>query len=301
MRIRPDVAAALADHRPVVALESTLITHGMPYPRNLETGSAMEDAIRDADAVPATIAVIDGTVVIGTTMAELVRLAEASDVTKVSLRDFGPLAVSGGLGGTTVAATMHAAHRAGIAVFATGGIGGVHRGVELTGDVSTDVTAFATIPVAVVSAGVKAILDIPRTLERFETLGVPVIGFRTDRFPAFYTRDSGLPVSTRADDARTVAEIVYAHWAAGVRSGVLIANPIPPDEELDPALIDQIIGEALASANRVGVTGQALTPYLLSYVAEHTDGSSLEANVALAVHNARVAAAIAGALSDLEV
>ncbi len=299
MRFRPDVAAALADRRPVVALESTLIAHGMPFPANVETGRAMENAVRAGGAVPATIALLDGEIVIGLDEQELERLGSQPDVTKVSLRDIGVTLAAGGVGATTVASTMFAADRAGIRVFATGGVGGVHRDSEVSGDVSADMTALAAFPVAVVSAGVKAILDIPRTLETLETLGVPVIGYGTDQFPAFYTRESGQAVPHRADTPAQVAAILHAHWEAGLRSGVLVANPIPSDDEADPFTIEQTITEALTAARSEGIAGKEISPYLLAHVARATDGASLQANIALALANARVGADLAVALSDI--
>ena len=299
MRFRPDVAAALADRRPVVALESTLIAHGMPFPANVETGRAMENAVRAGGAVPATIALLDGEIVIGLDEQELERLGSQPDVTKVSLRDIGVTLAAGGVGATTVASTMFAADRAGIRVFATGGVGGVHRDSEVSGDVSADMTALAAFPVAVVSAGVKAILDIPRTLETLETLGVPVIGYGTDQFPAFYTRESGQAVPHRADTPAQVAAILHAHWEAGLRSGVLVANPIPSDDEADPFTIEQTITEALTAARSEGIAGKEISPYLLAHVARATDGASLQANIALALANARVGADLAVALSEI--
>ncbi len=305
--VADEVAAALADGGAVVALESTIISHGMPHPRNLETARACGDAIRATGAVPATVAVVDGAIRVGLDAPTLERLAGGPDhpgpVAKVSLRDLGAVLAGGGLGATTVATTMFAAARAGIRVFSTGGIGGVHRGDAGTGnapgnDVSADLTALATIPVAVVCAGAKAVLDLPGTVEALETLGVPVIGQGTDVLPEFWTRGRDLPVSVRSEDPTSTAAILDAHWACGLTSGVVVANPIPAADEADPAVIGAAIEGGLAAAAAGGVRGRDVTPFLLAHVAEATAGASLEANVALAVHNAATAGAIAVALAS---
>ncbi len=301
--IADEVAAALADGRPVVALESTIISHGMPHPRNLEVARACEADVRAGGAVPATVAVLDGTIRVGLDDGDLERLAggpdHPGDVAKVSLRDLGAVLAAGTAGATTVAATMFAASRAGIPVFATGGIGGVHRG-DGSGpspDVSADLTALAGFPVAVVCAGAKAVLDLPRTVEALETLGVPVIGQDTDVLPEFWSRGGDLPVSVRADGPAMTAAILAAHWGCGLTSGAVVANPIPDADEADPAVIAAAIADGLAAATAEGVHGRDVTPFLLAHVAEATDGASLAANVALVRHNAATAARIAVALA----
>ncbi len=285
-----EVADALARGAGVVALESTIITHGMPFPANLETARGVEQAVWDAGAVPATIAVLDGALRVGLDDAALSRLAEAAIVAKASRRDLPVLVAAKASAGTTVAATMFLAHRAGIAVFATGGIGGVHRGAEQTFDVSADLDELGSTPVAVVCAGAKSILDLPKTLEALETYGVVVIGMGTDEFPAFFTRSSGLPVDHRVDTPAELAAVLRAHRALGMRGGVLVVNPIPAGDALEAAEIDVRIAEAVADAERAGVTRKDLTPYLLDRINDLTGGRSLTANIALVRNNARVAA-----------
>lgn len=294
-----EVAAALGEGRAVVALESTIITHGMPYPQNLETARAVEAVVRQGGAVPATVAVLDGRLHVGLASADLVALAgrASGDVAKASRRDLAALLASGGTAGTTVATTMIAAHLAGIAVFATGGIGGVHRGAEQTFDISADLLEFARTPVAVVCAGAKSILDIPKTLEVLETHGVPVIGYGTDAFPAFYTRDSGHPVDYRADSAAEIARMIAVSRRLGLATGTVVANPIPEADALEAGAMEARIAEAIADATRAGVSRKALTPYLLQRLFELTDGRSLTANIALVRNNAALAAAIATALT----
>lgn len=291
-----DVAGALAARRPVVALETTVVTHGLPHPDGVTAALALEQEVREAGAVPATIGVLDGRVCVGLSRAQLERLATAPGVAKLNLSNFAAVLAAGEPGSTTVAATMFAAHRAGIEVFATGGIGGVHRGAAETDDVSADLTALARIPVAVVCAGAKAILDLPRTLERLETLGVPVLGFRTERFPAFWRRDSGLGVDRRCDDAAALAEAVRTHFGLGFGTGVLVANPIPEADEMPAALYESALAGALAAAEAQGVRGRDVTPFLLEHMRGATGGASVKSNLALLKHNARVAAALAGAL-----
>ena len=291
-----EVSRALADARAVVALESTIISHGMPYPRNVETALACAGAVRRAGAVPATIAVIDGAIRVGLTADEVERLGRTDGVAKVSLRDLGAVVAGGGLGATTVAATMHAAALAGIPVFATGGIGGVHRGDDH--DVSADLTALGTIPVAVVCSGPKAVLDVARTVEALETLGVPIVGQGTDVVPEFWTLGTDVAVSTRSDDPAQTAAILEAHWGCGLTTGVVVANPIPVGHEVDGGLIAAAIESGLAAATSHGIRGREVTPFLLAHVAGVTDGRSLEANVALVRHNAAVAGHIAMALAD---
>jgi len=296
----PGVREAIAARRPVVALESTVIAHGLPRPTNLETARLLEADIRGAGAVPATIAIADGATVVGADDALLERLARELGVRKVSTRDLAPLLArgrSGGLGATTVATTVEIAAAAGIAVFATGGIGGVHRGAERTFDISADLGALARHPVCVVCAGAKLILDLPKTLEVLETLGVPVIGFGTDELPAFYARSSGLRLAYRVDDAMAAALIVRAQLERG--AGVLVVVPIPAPDELDRAEMEHEVDAALAAAQRAGVSGAALTPFLLSRMSDTTSGRTLAANVALLRNNARVAAAIAQRLAAM--
>ena len=295
LRFHPDVRDALAAGRPVVALESTLITHGLPYPVNQEVASGMEQAVRDAGAVPATIAVLKGQITVGITADELAYLAQAKDVRKCSRRDFPIVLAQKGDGATTVAGTMIVAHLAGIRVFATGGIGGVHRGHPF--DVSADLLELAQTPVAVVCAGAKAILDLPLTLEVLETHGVPVVGYQCANFPAFYTRDSGLPLDVRCDQPAEVAAILRARETLGFQTGTLIATPVPAEHELPAEVAEKAIAQALEEAEERDVRGKYVTPFLLARVSELTHEESRTANVALLQNNARVAALIAGALA----
>jgi pseudouridine-5'-phosphate glycosidase len=295
----PEVSAALAAGHPVVALESTIISHGMPYPQNLEMARRVEAIIREEGAVPATIAVADGRIHVGLGDALLERLATAKDVAKLSRRDMGAILASGGLGATTVSATMIAAHLAGIRVFATGGIGGVHRGAETSLDISADLEELARTPVAVVCAGAKSILDLPKTLEYLETRGVPVIGYGTDTLPAFFCRSSGLALALRRDTPEEVAAMLAAQAVLGFPAGAVIANPIPEAHALPEAEIDAVITAALADADRDGIAGKAVTPYLLARIVELTEGRSLIANIALVENNARVGARIAKALAAI--
>lgn len=289
-----EVAAALDAGRPVVALESTIIAHGMPYPQNLETAREVEAAVRQRGAVPASIAIIGGAVKIGLTADELAHLAKAGGgVRKASTRDI-PFVIARGLdGATTVASTMRLAAMAGIRVFATGGIGGVHRGAAQNFDISADLTEFAETGVAVVTAGAKAILDLGLTLETLETLGVPVIGYGTDEFPAFYSRRSGHRVPMRCDTAAEIADVMDAKWALGLRGGIVIANPIPPQAEIPAEAIEPAIAAAMKAAATAGIAGKDLTPFLLARLADITAGRSLAANIALVLNNARLAAEIA--------
>ena len=302
LSVATEVSDALRAGQPVVALESTVITHGLPWPQNLELARRMESVIRAGGATPATIAILKGEVKVGLTGAELEHLARAEDVMKVSRRDF-PIAVAHQRdGGTTVAGTMLAAHWAGIYVFATGGIGGVHR--QLPGaaghafDVSADLPELARTPVVVVCAGAKAILDLPATLEWLETHGVPVIGYGTDDFPAFYSRESGLKLEARADTPQQAAALVRAMWDLGFNSGALIGVPCPPQFAQPRADMERAITQALADAAAAGLRGKDLTPYLLDRISTLTHGNSLRANLALLENNAITAAAIALALAD---
>ncbi|OOY08839.1 pseudouridine-5'-phosphate glycosidase [Thioclava sp. F36-7] len=289
-----EVADAKAKNRPIVALESTIITHGMPYPQNLETAQAVEAEIRKAGAVPATIAVMGGKIHIGLEPEELETLAQTKDAMKVSRADLAVCLAKGATGATTVAATMICANLAGIDVFATGGIGGVHRGAEDSFDISADLLELAQTPVSVVAAGAKAILDLPKTLEVLETHGVPVIAYGHDAFPAFWSRNSGLPAPLRADSAAEIAKSQLARAALGLPGGQLIANPIPAEAEIAREEIVPVIEQALQEAEAQGIAAKAVTPFLLSRIFELTEGRSLEANIALVLNNARLAAAIAG-------
>jgi pseudouridine-5'-phosphate glycosidase len=295
--LAPEIRDALAQGRPVVALESTIVTHGMPHPRNVETARAVEETVRANGAVPATIAVLAGRIRVGLQPEELDRLGTTRDVLKLSRADLAYAVAARRDGSTTVAATMICARLAGIGVFATGGIGGVHRGVEATMDVSADLDELARTPVCVVCAGAKAILDLPRTLEVLETRGVPVVGFGTDRLPAFWSRDSGLPAPIRLDTAEAVADLIRAKAALGLEGGVLVANPVPPEAEIPAPEIAGHIETAIAEAAAQGVSAKAVTPFLLARMLELTGGRSLETNVALIRNNAALAARIAVALA----
>jgi pseudouridine-5'-phosphate glycosidase len=288
-----EVARALAAKAPVVALETTVVTHGLPHPQGVTTAFSLEEVIRDAGAVPATIGIVAGAIRIGLTRHELEQLAATPNVAKINLSNLAAAVSSGQSGSTTVAATMFAAYTSGIRVFATGGIGGVHRDAAETGDISADLTALARIPVAVVSAGAKAVLDLPRTVEMLETLGVPVFGFQTDEFPAFYRRSSGLPVDRRFDSISDLAAALRCHLSLGLGTGVLIANAIPAVDEMPSELYGRAIDVALWDAEKRGIRGRALTPFLLDRMRVLTGGESVRVNVALLRHNAYVAAALA--------
>ena len=294
----PSVAAALEAGTPVVALESTIITHGMPYPQNLEVARQVEADIRAAGAEPATIAVIEGTLHVGLTDDQLEALAQARNVAKLSRADMAACMASGGTGATTVAATMIAAHLAGIKVFATGGIGGVHKGAEGSFDISADLMELAQTPVTVVADGAKAILDIPKTLEVLETQGVPVIAYGQDDMPAFWSRSAGIMAPLRMDDPATIAAAHVQRAALGIPGGQLVANPIPAEAEIARDVLAPIIATATKDAQTHGITGKGVTPYLLQRIFELTEGASLTANIALVRNNARLAAAIATHLSD---
>jgi pseudouridylate synthase len=297
--IAPDIREALAARRPVVALESTVIAHGMAYPQNLETALAVEAIVRAGGAVPATIAVIGGRLKAGLREAEIEHIAKANAVMKATARDLPYLAATGRDGATTVAATMRIAALAGIAVFGTGGIGGVHRGAAQSFDISADLMEMAQSRVAVVAAGAKSILDIGATLERLESLGVPVVVYGADRFPAFYSRDSAFAAPLRLDSAAEIARMMRALWSPGFSGGMLVANPIPAADEIPAAAIDRAIEQAVAEMERRGIGGKEATPYLLATVAEITGGASLKANMALIRNNARLAAEIAVAYAAL--
>lgn len=294
--IRPQIAGALAANRAVVALESTVIAHGLPWPENLETAKAMEAAIVAAGAVPATIGIIGGTITIGLEAEELERFARTQGIVKVSRRDFGSVIAAGRDGATTVAATMICAAQAGIRVFATGGIGGVHRGAKESFDVSADLRELGRTPVLVVCSGAKSILDLPHTLEVLETEGVPVVGYGTDRLPAFHARDSGLDLDQRVDTPAAAAALAGAHWDLGL-GGLVVANPVPAGAAIASEVLERWIDDATKAATAQSVAGKDVTPFLLDRLAALSEGKTLAANKALLIDNARVAAEIAGALA----
>jgi pseudouridine-5'-phosphate glycosidase len=296
VRVADAVASAHADRRPVVALESTLIAHGLPRPRNLEVARRLEDIVREGGAVPATIGIVGGEPIVGLSAAQLETLATAEGVRKCSRRDIAVAVARGEHGATTVAGTLALMLQAGIRVLATGGIGGVHRGAEQTFDISADLIELARSPAVVVCAGAKALLDLPRTLEVLETAGVLVLGWRTDELPAFYSSASGLPVTARVETASEAARIARAAWELGVGSGVLVGVPPPAGQTLESARVEGALAVALAEADRRGLRGPAVTPFLLQAVAEATGAESVEANLALLEENARVGAEIALAL-----
>ena len=294
-----EVRDALTDGKPLVALESTIMTHGMPFPENLETALSVESIIREESVVPATIAILKGRIKIGLEHDDLKELVEDSEAIKVSRRDLASALVRQQNGGTTVSGTMICAHKAGIRVFVTGGIGGVHRDFEQTLDVSADLEELSRTPVAVVCAGVKSILDIPRTLEYLETKGVPVIGFGCDEFPAFYTPFSGIKAPLRMNLPEETARCMKTHWDLGLGGGLLIANPLFEEKALDPDLLQQVVEESLKSAEDQKISGKDITPFVLEQIVQKTGGASLEANIALIQNNARVGAGIARAYQNL--
>ncbi len=297
LQVQPEIREALATQTPVVALESTIISHGMPYPQNVETAWAVEQTVRENGAIPATIAIINGKCRVGLSAQELETFGKEKNVWKVSLRDM-PIVVSKKmLGATTVAATMRIATMAGIKIFATGGTGGVHRGAETSMDVSADLTEMEHTSVAIVSAGVKFILDIGLTLEYLETKGIPVVTIGQNEFPSFYSRKSGFNSPLRLDTATEIADMLKTKWSLGLQGSVLIANPIPDAYEIPAATMETHILQALDAAQKNNVKGKEVTPFLLQYIAEHTKGESLEANIALIKHNAKRGAEIALALA----
>lgn len=294
LRVNAEVAAAVAERRPLVALESTIIAHGLPRPQNLDVARGVEQAVRELGATPATIAVLGGTVTVGLSDHELVQVAERDDVAKLSVRDLGPAVAAGRFGATTVSATARIARHVGIGVLATGGLGGVHREARNTWDESPDLTTLGSVGLVVVCAGVKSILDIPATLERLETLNVVVLGYRTRQFPAFYLTDSGLSVDWRADSPAEVADVVRAREALGAhRSAVIVANPLAPADALDREQHEWTLRAALSAADRQGLRGKAVTPFLLEWMHRETKGASLEANSIIIRRNAELAAEIA--------
>ena len=297
LSLSSEVAQAIVERRPVLAFESTIISHGMPYPRNVETAREAEKIARDAGVAPATIAVLDGRIAVGLTEEQLERLATEKDVLKVSRRDMAWALAQRRTGATTVSATMLAAAKAGISVFATGGIGGVHRRAQETFDVSADLTELASTSVLVVSAGGKAILDLPKTLEVLETLGVPVVGFGTNEFPAFYSRSSGLSLLLRVDTPAQAAAVLQAQRSLGFPQGILVANPVPAEYEIPRQDMERWIDQAISDLTVRGVTGKAITPFLLSRIVELSGGKSLETNVRLFHNNAALGSAIAAELA----
>ena len=297
--IAPEVKSAVEAGKPVVALESTILSHGMPYPENLTFAAEVERIIRAEGAIPATMAIIDGRMKVGLSAGELELMCKGENVAKVSRRDLPIILATGGTGATTVASTMILASLAGIPVFATGGIGGVHRGATTTMDISADLQELAHTPVAVVCAGAKMILDIGLTLEYLETMGVPVLGYNTDQFPAFYCRKSGFGVDYTAKSAAEIAKIARTKWDLGLAGGLLIGNPVPEEYAMDFNEMSAVIDKALASAKADGIKGKDTTPYLLAHIVEYTGGKSLATNIQLAYNNARLAAKVAVELAKL--
>lgn len=293
--IKKEVQEALANNQPVVALESTIISHGMPYPQNVEMAKTCESIIRENGAVPATIAIIDGVIKIGLEEEDLLNLATAKNVAKVSRRDLAKVVSKKEMGATTVATTMICASMAGIKFFVTGGIGGVHRGYEETLDVSADLEELSMTNVNVICAGAKSILDLPRTLEYLETKGVPVVGYQTDYLPQFFTAESEYKLNLRLDTPEEIAEMIKAKEDLNLKGAVLITNPIPAESSMDKKYIDKLIDEAIQEADREGIKGKDVTPYLLAKIVEESDGASLKANIALVYNNAKLGAKIASA------
>ncbi len=295
--IKPNIQQALAEDQPVIALESTIIAHGMPYPHNLETAMKLENIARTKDVLPATICLMDGKIKIGLDDSELEKLATAKSVCKVSLRDIARVLMKTEIGATTVAATMFAAQKSGIKVFATGGIGGVHRNFHKSLDISTDLKAFSQFPIIVVSAGAKAILDLPKTLEIMETLGIPVYGYKTDVFPSFYSTGSKLQIQS-IGSAQEIGEVFQKNLELGISTGILVANPIPKKYEIPAAEIEIFIDKALQEADEHNISGKKLTPFLLAKIVELSDGRALETNIKLAENNVLVACEIASSLRN---
>ena len=299
LSVTPEISEAVREGRPVVALESTILSHGMPYPQNLEFAHKVEEIVRGEGAVPATTAILGGKLKVGLNAEELERMCRADGVGKVSRRDVAVYVAEGMAGATTVATTMIIASMAGIRFFATGGIGGVHRGAEKTMDISADLQEFANTPVAVVCAGAKSILDLGLTLEYLETYGVPVLGLRTDEFPAFFCRTSGHKLDFNCPDEQTVARIMKTKWDLGLRGGAVIGNPIPEEYALDPVWMESVIQKALKMADEQNVHGKNITPFLLAHIKDLTEGTSFASNLQLAYNNARAASKIAVAYAKL--
>ena len=295
--VSPEVRDAVHDARPVVALESTIFTHGLPRPRNVEVAEEAEQIVRSGGAVPATIGVVRGRPTVGLTTEQILALSHDDDVLKAGIRELPIGAVNGRNAGTTIAATSQLAHAAGITVFATGGLGGVHHGAETSFDESADLVALARNPVVMISSGAKAVLNVHATLERFETLSVPVVGYGTDSYPGFYVRESGFRVAHRLDAPEEVAGVYRAQRALGLPSALLVANPVPQEEQLDPSLLQGVIERAWAAVDEEKVEGQQVTPFLLDFIRRATGGASLDANVALYRSNVRLATEVAGAIA----
>ena len=296
--VSPEAGRALRQGRPVLAMESTIIAHGMPYPRNVETAREAEALTRSLGVAPATVAIIEGRLKVGLADEEIETLGRGEGILKVSSKDLGYALCRGASGATTVSATMKAASLAGVHVFATGGIGGVHRGADASFDVSTDLMELSRTPVIVVSAGAKAVLDLPRTLEVLETQGVPVIGYRTQEFPSFYSRSSGLKLEQSADTASEIVAVFLTQRRLGIGCGLLVANPVPEADELPAQLIDEYIEQALAEQRERGISGKAVTPFLLARLVELSGGKTLDTNVALFMNNVRLGCRIAAAMAD---
>ena len=297
--VKPEIAEALANGTPVVGLESTILSHGMPYPQNMEFAAKVEEIVRAAGAVPATTAIIGGKLKVGLTNDELMMMCNPEDIGKVSRRDVAIYLATGKTGATTVTTTMMLCAMAGIKVFATGGIGGVHRHGEVTMDISADLQELANTPVCVISAGAKSLLDLGRTLEYLETFGVPVLGYKTDEFPAFYCRTSGYKLDYRCESAAEIAKIIFTKWDLGLKGGAIVGNPIPEEYALDYDEMDKVINAAIREADEKGVRGKAITPFLLSRIKDLTEGVSFASNLQLAYNNARLGAEVAVELNKL--
>ena len=298
--VKPEIAQALAEGKPVVGLESTILSHGMPYPQNMEFAAKVEEIVRAEGAVPATTAIIGGKLKVGLTQDELMMMCNPKDIGKVSRRDVATYLATGKTGATTVTTTMMILAMAGIKVFATGGIGGVHRHGEVTMDISADLQELANTPVCVVCAGAKSLLDIGRTLEYLETFGVPVLGYRTDELPAFYCKSSGFKLDYHCETPEEIAKIIYTKWDLGLKGGALVGNPIPDEYALDFDAMEKVITEAIAEADEKGVRGKDITPFLLSRIKDMTEGVSFASNLQLAYNNARLASKIAMALTKMD-
>lgn len=299
LNIHPEVKTALDEGKPVVALESTIISHGMPWPKNIETALEVEQEVRNHGAIPATIAILDGKCCVGLTHDQIENLGKSSDARKVSLRDMPYVLSKKEVGATTVAATMRIASMAGIRIFVTGGSGGVHRGGETNMDISADLTELGKTNVAVISAGVKSILDIGLTLEYLETLGVPVVTFGQNEFPSFYSSKSKFQTPLRLDSMEEIARMLHTKWSMGLEGGVLVANPVPESLQVDPQIIEDIIEEAIVAINLKGISGKDITPFLLKYISEQTNGESLAANIALIKNNAAFGAKLAASFQSV--
>ncbi|HCW34670.1 MAG TPA: pseudouridine-5-phosphate glycosidase [Staphylococcus sp.] len=295
-----EVEKAKEEGKAIVALESTIISHGMPYPQNVEMAQKVEQIVRDNGGVPATIAIIDGKIKIGLSEDELELLASAENVSKISRRDIAEILATKKIGATTVASTMICAQLADIKFFVTGGIGGVHKGAEHTMDISADLDELSKTKVAVICAGAKSILDLDKTLEYLETKGVPVVGYQTDELPAFFTRESGLKLNTRIDEVSTIAKLAEVQWDLGLETGIVVANPVPEEDQLEPSFINGIIDKAVAKAEEEGIHGKDSTPFLLGEIVKQSEGKSLETNIKLVEHNARIGTQIAVEYTNLQ-